>query len=212
MTVQIMRTVMAALIAALAIFWAATDAAAATLVDNGTFTTDTATGLDWLDVTQTQGLSYNAVTSLFGSTLAGWQFATLAQVSKLYDDAGGAQPYDFSNSTQGAPAALLLSLLGDTDAFGFPSGWGLTADPDTSGGIGSPSAHFLSFYSFFPPTTEYLLVPFSSQFDTDGNVWIGSFLVRPSQVPEPRSLVLLGSGMLALMLAAFAGAVARKGT
>src|SRR5215470_4861134 len=92
MTVQIMRTVMAALIAALAIFWAATDAAAATLVDNGTFTTDTATGLDWLDVTQTQGLSYNAVTSLFGSTLAGWQFATLAQVSKLYDDAGGAQP------------------------------------------------------------------------------------------------------------------------
>src|SRR5262249_52121027 len=38
MTVQIMRAAMAALIAALAIFWAATDGAAATLVDHGTFT------------------------------------------------------------------------------------------------------------------------------------------------------------------------------
>src|SRR5215470_2641662 len=84
MIAQIVQAARAALMAALmgvVVFLAAVDGEAATLIDQGTFTTDTATGLDWLDVTQTQGLSYNAVTSLLGSSLAGWQYATLAQVT-----------------------------------------------------------------------------------------------------------------------------------
>lgn len=45
-------------------------------VDKGSFTTDTVAKLDWYDVTNTIGKSYNEVTGLFSSSLAGWRYAT----------------------------------------------------------------------------------------------------------------------------------------
>lgn len=197
-------------------------AQAATLVDHGTFTTDTSTGLDWLDLTDARALgnSFNTVTGLFGSTLAGWRYATLAEIARLYDDAGGVGPYAFSNPLNGlaaeeAAAALLLSLLGDTGASGLPAGSGITADPDTSGGPNAPSAHFLAFYSHLPPTSNYLIAPlFISQEDSASSATVGSFLVRTA-VPEPASLLLFGAGSLTLLIASRfrpAGSRASRGT
>ena len=101
--------------------------AQAALIDNGSYTSDTVTGLDWLDLTSPMSLgkSFNTVTGLFATTLAGWHYASGAQVSKLFDDAGGIGPYDFSGSpsangaaAQLVPVNLLNTLLGNTGSLG----------------------------------------------------------------------------------------------
>lgn len=47
-----------------------TISAHAVLLDNGSTTIDTATGLAWLDLTLTEGQSYNSIASGFGGYVA----------------------------------------------------------------------------------------------------------------------------------------------
>src|SRR4051812_12326964 len=51
-------------------------------------TRDSATGLEWLDLSRTAGLSFNAVNAGLGSTYASWRFATLSEVDLFFVDAG----------------------------------------------------------------------------------------------------------------------------
>ena len=62
----------------------------AAIVDNGTYTTDTGTGLDWLDVTATLGLSYNQVVAELGAEGAydGWRYATASEFDSLITNFG----------------------------------------------------------------------------------------------------------------------------
>jgi len=64
--------------------------AGAEIVDNGRFTSDTVTNLDWLDLTETRGLSYSYVSSQLASDgqFAGWVYATRQQVNDLLINAG----------------------------------------------------------------------------------------------------------------------------
>lgn len=57
----------------------------AAVLDLGTITRDTATGLDWLDVTETRGLSYDQVAAEMGSGGAyeGWRYATVTELDQL---------------------------------------------------------------------------------------------------------------------------------
>ena len=50
----------------------------AAIIDLGTITRDTDAGLDWLDVTESRGLSYNDVTAQLGAggTYDGWRYDT----------------------------------------------------------------------------------------------------------------------------------------
>ena len=66
----------------------------AALIDNGGFTTDTATGLDWLDMSNTDGNSYNQTLTAIsaGGSLVGWRFATSAEFDGLINAAVGT-PY-----------------------------------------------------------------------------------------------------------------------
>ena len=59
----------------------ATGSAQALIIDHGTYTTDTTTGLDWLDVTASLGRTFNDVNSQFGvgGDFEGWGFARLCQ-------------------------------------------------------------------------------------------------------------------------------------
>ncbi len=80
-------------------------ASAATIVDNGTYTT--VNGVDWLDLTATADMSYNDVTAQFGSggSLEGWQYATQVQVYRLWNALGG------SGSTTVIPRIIMVYLL-----------------------------------------------------------------------------------------------------
>jgi hypothetical protein len=172
--------------------------AQANIIDHGSYLSDTGTGLDWLDITATQGQSYNSV--LGSMPAGGWHYASLADVATLFTNAGGTPPYDFSGgnglaAVQGAATSLLLNLMGDTNFFGLPAGAGLTSDIDLAVGCCGPYPNFLAVYIDFPPTTNYLLTPFLEMYPTDSDRTVGSFLIRDTKVPEPITLSLFGAGL-----------------
>lgn len=97
-----------------------------------TITRDTATGLDWLDVTETLNLSYNEVTAQLGSggAFEGYRYATEAELGTLISNFGyvaqdqncdnGALFCDTSDNVggQGELVEVMIRTLGDTlDAF-----------------------------------------------------------------------------------------------
>jgi len=76
--------------------WLASAGANATLVStdlalpgDGLLTYDSATGLQWLDLTATLGKSVNEVLGGYGGYIdTGFRYATTAEVEQLYLDAG----------------------------------------------------------------------------------------------------------------------------
>jgi hypothetical protein len=101
-------------------------------IGDGLLTRDTVTGLDWLDVTQTKGRSFDEVLAGFGNytTQQGFRFATASEVSSLFASAlAGKSPVFVStpNNTvdlsQGYFAAQEIhTLLGVTSSQFIPAG------------------------------------------------------------------------------------------
>ena len=122
--------------AAIALLLAAPGPAWATFIEidlnapgDALITRDTASGLDWLDVTEVAGLSYNDLLSGAGGWLdAGWRWATTGEVCGLLTGLGAA-PSPCPGGRRNEPgnaAELALALLGYTDTWG-----------DGPGGVGS---------------------------------------------------------------------------
>ncbi len=104
----------------------------AVVIDAGRFTRDTETGLDWLDVTETRGLSYYEVEAQLaqGGAFQGWRFATVQELDQLITNFGyvaintwdcgfGLINCDDYYSIPGAPEDLeiieyMIRTLGDT--------------------------------------------------------------------------------------------------
>ena len=72
------------------------------IVDNGTYVTDTVTGWDWLDLTQTVNMSYDLVISEMGTggQFEGWSYATRSELGTLWTAYGGDANYYSGWSTQ----------------------------------------------------------------------------------------------------------------
>ena len=124
----------------------ATTASSSTLVDQGDNTTlDNATGLLWLDVNLTIGLSYNTVVSTLlgsGQTYDGWRYATGDEISEMWTNADITNPY---GSYNGPPTSefnnyhALMDLIGDTyntSLARYILAW--TGDINGSRGTGTP--------------------------------------------------------------------------
>lgn len=84
----------------------------AELVDNGKITSDTQTGIDWLDLTETSGLSYDYVSSQLGSggRFEGWSFASREQINTFFSNAGFVKKLKTSSNI--APVSKVLNLWG----------------------------------------------------------------------------------------------------
>jgi hypothetical protein len=77
-----MKRAKVCILALLSLTWTAQSHA--TLISYGYFTRDTATGLDWLDVNLTSGLSYDAVASGAGRYIPdGWRYAPGGEIDAL---------------------------------------------------------------------------------------------------------------------------------
>jgi len=194
--------------------------ASATIIDNGNYTT--VNGVDWLDLTETKGMSVNEALTLFSND--GWAVATNAEFSNMYDSfydwdadtilgvtsevqfgtgfpqysdtySKGADYYDESFSEFfGTTASGIWNLNKWQQAFGFYSNG---VNDIRWGGTYTTQDADVSNYD--------ALVAYHSQ-DSDAgdyatkNASYGVFLVRsPTAVPEPSSLVLMGLALLGIL-------------
>lgn len=158
-------------------------------------TMDTATGLNWLDLSQTYGMSLGTASSLLASTFSGFRFATHSEVIGFMSDAGlptPAYPHNgyasFNNASDIAAQLAFTALLGETVGRGFGSDYfgsrGMVQDLDAI-------------------TGSYLVGGVDLWVDntccTGGNSGAGVWLVRDSvNIPEPGSITLFGLGLAGL--------------
>ena len=169
-------------------------------------TQDTDSGLEWLDLTVTDGLSYYDVVVLMddGGSLHGWRYATRAEVGGLWDAFGGDSNHYSGLSTQNnglfkAMAPFVGDLYcevnvctpGDGETF-----W-ITGDREI---INFTNINWWSVSRDSTPTEDVFSLSALTMGSASTNTYAGSALVRDiSAVPIPAALWLFGSGLLGLI-------------
>ncbi|MDP9044692.1 MAG: PEP-CTERM sorting domain-containing protein [Pseudomonadota bacterium] len=213
------RIFVAALVAALA------PHAQAVLVDQGVDTFDTATGLQWLDLSQTSGMTFAQVSAQLGAggAFAGYRYATAAEAQGIFMQFGlplvvptefqgpGAVPIAagvkafqalFSSAADSFFSGLVADIVpGDANSHPLFSGAGSTPGVD-------PKRAWASLFTSFPTdASTYHDNVYGDQYgialratDMSEGYRNGSFLVRQvggsvGAVPEPGSWSLLLTGL-----------------
>ena len=143
----------------------------------GTLTRDTVQGLDFLDLDDTRGRSFQDVSSQLGSggEFDGFRYATFDEIASLVSN---------YNSPATPPETPRLTALLDvaTNLFGSDFSTGLSADLGPDGGI--------QIVSIIENTSPRASQTIEAAVDRVSNT-TGSFLVTSSSaVPEPNSVSL----------------------
>jgi len=177
--------------------------ASGSLIDMGAFSRDEASGLDWLDVTETVALSYDQVMSGDGGWGSdGWRYATEAEVRGLLTNHAGATERLEDTS---AASIRFLDFVGATTAppdLIFQSRTYAIFDDSANAPFELLVGRADVFLSYVPGLPESMMWEVSNdmQLRHGANPFVGSFLVRavavPSPVSEPGSASLLAIAML----------------
>ena len=177
----------------------------AALIDNGTFTTDNATGLDWLDMSNTVGNSYNQTLTAIsaGGSLDGWRLATSAEFDGLINAAVG------SSYTQvGFDAAILSQMttlvdyLGSTYNVGETTGF-VVGFVDSSA-LSDADARQFGWSLIVGEEAGFVRPASQTNWDTGKGITdsdVGSFLVRASVPDTGSTAALLGVDVFVLAAA-----------
>ena len=157
----------------------------AALVDSGGNMLDTDTNLQWLNLTETLGLSVNQALA----ANSGYSLATRDQVATLFGNAGFVTGVSDTDPLNNPAANTLLSLLGCTQFCGTINATGRGFADNTA----YTSLTTRSFYGSTGLGAQYALLSLQSN-DLDlSNAYAGVYLV--TNVPIPAAFWLLGSGL-----------------
>lgn len=167
-----------------------------------TLTVDANTGLAWLDLPLTSGLSFQQVLAATqpGGAFAGFRFASTHELFGLFADAGlPGQGWHPISDPQTAPVLPLLSLLGTTSSQdGYPETFGVTGTP---AGIGAHYAGGLDFALYNGTPCYFIPGPgplhsLGSLGDFYGSGDWGSWLVMNVPEPSPATFGILLASIL----------------
>ncbi|MCP4463211.1 MAG: hypothetical protein GY819_10490 [Planctomycetaceae bacterium] len=162
-------------------------------------TLDSESGLEWLDLTHTAGLSYNVVSGKLvdpAEDLFGWRYATLDEVADFWTSGGGFDPYDggAGNWVEGVFGYWGPSFVDEEEAYFISADAGLAADTHLFG--------LLADYT----NQQNVPDPFAVAILNDGefgDAWsvynMSSALVRVTVVPVPAAIWLFGTALIGLV-------------
>lgn len=151
---------------------------------------DDAAGLQWLRVSHTLGLSFDAVTTRLAGDLAGFSFATVAQVDDFFANARAAAP-------DGIRQLVDLWGPGRNWPAGFVGVSAITGTPHAQwpDSLWVAEAAYPSDPEARPELSSFAEAASGSIVHDFGHRYVGAALVRPSPVPEPTAWLLLLPGL-----------------
>lgn len=187
------------------ILFVITPLAQASYIDYGNWIEDSGTGLDWLKLTETTGVSYDDRGSI--SYLSeGWRYASLNEIEALFVEFGGMA--DASDGTYISAAQAFLDAFGptfvDVNDSWLDYSWGFSATPDPAyaGNFFTPWVGVDDGMFFGSDSVNGIFALTSPSLDTTyasgaSDSTLGHWLVRTTAVPEPHTALLLLLGLVA---------------
>jgi hypothetical protein len=166
----------------------------------GSITLDDSTGLQWLDVNLSTGISYNTMQTAqaSGGLYEGFRYATATEVDTLFSHAG-IPDINSGSAANFTPAQALVNLVGNTTGSTPGDTFGITGSPD--GFV--QAAGILDYYlsegvGFYKASTTSLGYGSSFTADTVGHWLISETPITP--VPVPAAWLLFSSALGLLTL------------
>lgn len=155
-------------------------------------THDTVSGLDWLDLTETNGLSYDFVSRqlVTSGQFDGWRYATNTEVVALWNNFGinlsAGQPTSingFLDPAVAQAAGFLGNIVNEYSPETFPHGvLGVTSDQPNlkiHAWVGAYTGADITDITYYHPED------WKNFSDDTSRLHTGSYLVKPGRIPVP---------------------------